>query len=383
MKSIKFIIPIIVLLFLLMPYLVFEREMSFLPRNVQKQDILKTDMNIPEAEKKALSFLVESMSGPQLSIYTNYLNTSGDKSNTASGQDILSESQGLLLLYMLNRNIKEHFDLCLHWTVNNLYINKGSFSWIKRKTSESEMTTALIDDLRIARALILAYEKWQDDRYLKLVRKLSSAMLKYNIQDLMPLDFYDFASRNKANCITISYADLYTMKKLALFDSRWEKVYTNSYELIKNAAFEGTGLYMFQYDFDKMAYSIDEDISLIQSVCVMLHQQETGQQNKQGTDWIWEQYLKHGKLFAVYSSSTFEPATDIESTALYALVARLFYESGDIQKAQIFIKECEKFQVGNEESEIYGAFGNDMNLEVYSFDNLEYILSSSIIFSNK
>jgi len=383
MKNIKSLILIAALFLLIIPFLRLGSELSFLPKNLQKQDILKADLQIPEIEKQALFFMALHMSGPQLSIYTNYLNANSYKDTIASGEDILSESQGLFLLYLLNRDKKDYFDLCLHWTVNNLYMDNGMFSWVKRKTSKSEKINALIDDLRIVRALISAYEKWGDERYLKLAKKAAGAIKKYNTQGLIPLDFYDIATKYKANCITVSYLDLYTMKNLAVFDSRWKDIYSNSCEVIKKAKIEGTGLYKFQYDLDKKAYMVDEEISLIQSVYAMLHLEEVGQSDKQGIEWIWNQYKKHSKLYAAYSSKTFEPVSDIESTALYALTARLLYLSGDIKRAETLLKECEKFRVYKKDSEIYGSFGNDVSMEVNSFDNLQYILSSSMIFLNK
>lgn len=381
MKNVKFLILIAALLLVFL-YLCFGREILFSSKSVQKLNILNSKHNIPEAESLALSFVMQHMSGPQLSIYTNYLNTGRGNDEIASGQDVLLESQGLLLLYLLNHDEKESFDLCLDWTVDNLYLGNGMFSWVKRKTSKAGNSSALIDDFRILRALTCAYEKWNDDRYLVLTKDVSSAILSNSTLGGRLVDFYDLSSKDRADYITISYLDLYTMEKLAYYDAKWEDVYSDSLELVRNAKIDGTGLYMFQYDLGEKSFGKDEEINLIQSLYVMLHLKEAGQFDKEGINWIWDQYEKFGKLYAVYSSSTLKPLSDIESTALYALAARLFYLSGDMEKAQTLLLECEKFQVKNKNSEIYGSFGNEVNLEVYSFDNLQYILSSSIIYSS-
>lgn len=335
--------------------------------------------NIPEHEKKALEFVTQKISGTELSIYTNYMDNKSDDERIATGRDVLSESQGLLLLYLLNRDEKEYFDLCLDWTVNNLYLDNGILSWMKTKTFQTKNTNAFIDDLRLVRSLILANEKWNDEKYLKYIRKSSKALLDYNVKNNIPLDFYDIKSKSRSNNITISYLDLYTMKKLTYLDSNWNRVYENSYELIKNSKIEGTGLYEFQYGLDQDIYITGDEISLIQSVYTMLHLAEVGEYDVEGMNWLWAEYKKYGKIFSSYSYKAHEPMTDIQSTALYALIARLFYLKGEYHKAEIMLEECEKFQVMNSSSEIYGGFGNELNKEVYSFDNLQYLLSSSII----
>ncbi|TCO69368.1 glycosyl hydrolase family 8 [Marinisporobacter balticus] len=335
--------------------------------------------NIPAREKKALEFITQRISGTELSVYTNYINRKSNEEVVATGKDILSESQGLLLLYLLNRDKKEYFDVCLDWTVNNLYLDNGIFAWMKTKSSQIKNTNALIDDLRIVRALILANKKWENKKYLKYIQKSSKALLTYNVKDNMHLDFYDNGFKSKSNIITISYLDLYTMKELTNVDFKWNKVYENSYELVKNSKIKGTGLYKFQYNLDQHIYTTSNEISLIQSIYTMVHLAEIGEYDIEGINWIWDEYEKYGKIFATYSYETYEPMSDIESTALYALIARLFYLKGEYHKAERILNECEKFQVMNSNSEIYGGFGNEYNKEIYSFDNLQYILSSSII----
>ena len=50
-------------------------------------------------------------------------------------------------------------------------------------------------------------------------------------------------------------------------------------------------------------------------------------------------------------------------------------EIGDKEFYEESITQMSKWQVLNSESEIYGAFGNESNLEVYSFDNLMALLA--------
>ncbi len=335
---------------------------------------------IPEPEKIALDFVAQKMSGPDFSIYTNYLDKESNRDTIATGKDILSESQGLILLYLLNRNQQVDFDSSLQWTMKNLILSNGIISWKMSKSGKKESTNALIDDLRLLRALILANEKWRDEAYLQSARKLSKTLLTYNTLESSLIDFYDERFQNKSNMITLSYIDLYTMKKMMPMDAEWKQVYDSSYEIINNGKIQGTGLYEYQYFQDQKSYSSKNENCLIQSVYTLLHLAEVGEYDREGLKWLWNEYEKHGKIYVSYSSETYEPVTDVESTALYALAARLFFLANEPQKSEKLLKESQRFQVLNEASDIYGSFGDEQDNTVYSFDNLQYLLSSSFIY---
>ncbi len=352
---------------------------SFLNLQPKQKEVFENN-DIPKREQKALTFVTEKMSGAKLSVYTNYLNNKNDNPELASGQEILSESQGLLLLYFVNRNEKENFDVCFDWTMKHLLLDNGTFSWLK-KDEQIASTNALIDDLRLARAFLSAYEKWHDEKYLQDINSVSEALLTYNIEVDLPIDFYDLDYGCKSKEISIAYLDLYTMRKLGeQIDSRWKIPYENSLDLMKNAKLEGTGLYRFQYDTEDGTYTDNNEIALVQSAYGMLHLAEVGEYDLEGLDWLWHEYEKFGKIYSTYSSKNYEPVSELESTALYALLARTYYLAGEYQKAETFMEACERYQILNENSAIYGSFGNESNQEVYSFDNLQYLLSSSMIY---
>lgn len=350
---------------------------------ITQEDTSQKQIFTYENEEMLFTFLIQNMSESQKAIYTNFLNSKSPDEIISTGKDILSESQGLFLLYLLNRGMKQEFDQVLDWTMNNLYLSNNTFSWLKRKTGETVKVNALIDDLRIVRALILAHDMWGDARYIHIAEDTSKALKHYNTSNSIPRDFYDSATNLKVDYITLCYLDLYTIRKIAEFDKDWYNIYFHSHEIITNAKIMDTGLYELQYNPEKSSYWSEEEISMILSVYTMLHLAEVGQYDKGGMAWLWKEYEKYNKLYANYCPQTLEPATDIESTALYSLAARLFYQTGDIEKARQLLGESEKFQIKNIDSEIFGSFGNEQTQEVYSFDNLQYLLSASQIYGNK
>lgn len=345
-------------------------------------EVQTTDINYNQFEYKervTLEFLLENMSNSKTAVYTNYIDCLNSDIDIAKGKDILSESQGLILLYFFNRDNKDKFDEALEFSIDNMRLENNTFSWRIREGQYISNTNALIDDFRILRALILAYDKWNDQTYMKYIKEISNALLKYNIEEYMPLDFYDVEYEYKSDIITICYLDIYTMDKLTKIDKRWNDTYKSSINIILNSKINDTPFYNYEYNLSNKKYSNKEQIDLIQNTYTLIHLAEANIIGYKDIEWIYDEFEKYNKLYTLYSCKDFKPLTNTESTALYALTARLFYICKDFEKAQMFLKQCEKFQITEVDSQLYGSFGNEENKEVYSFDNLQYLLSISII----
>jgi len=83
-----------------------------------------------------------------------------------------SEGQAYMLLMSRASNDRETFDLIYKWAKNNLERKDKLFAWLwgKNKNGEYKIldeNTASDADVDIAFALITAYEKWHDKKYLK------------------------------------------------------------------------------------------------------------------------------------------------------------------------------------------------------------------------
>ncbi len=341
-----------------------------------------TDINYNQFQYKeriTLNFLLENMSNNKTAICTNYLDYLNSDTDIAKGKDILSESQGLILLYFLNRDNKHEFDEILEFSMDNMKLKNNTFSWKIREGEYISNSNALIDDFRILRALIEAYDKWNDKIYMKYIKDISNALLIYNTEENIPVDFYDIEYGYKSNIITISYLDIYTIHKLTNIDKRWNDIYKNSVNTVLNSKIDNTPFYAYEYDLSDKKYSNKEQIDLIQNVYTLIHLAEANIIEYNDIEWIYEEFEKYNKLYTSYFCENFNPSTSTESTALYALTARLFYICKDVEKAELFLKQCEKFQITDVDSPLYGSFGNEENKEVYSFDNLQYLLSISII----
>lgn len=88
--------------------------------------------------------------------------------------------------------------------------------------------------------------------------------------------------------------------------------------------------------------------------------------------WLKRRFDADGAIYAEYDSRTGEPSKFFESTSVYALAARYALLVGDRDLSGRFLEKLMGFQNLNPLSPMYGGFCDD---EVYSFDNLEALIS--------
>ena len=342
------------------------------------KDVANMPIRASYSEYKTLNFILNNMSNSKFGIYTNYLNSKDINIDKATGKDILSESQGLLLLYFLNKDDKHNFDKALKFTTKNFSLKNSTFAWRIREHKFKDNSNCLINDLRILRALILADEKWDDKYYSKQIKKISEGLLKYNTKKDICLDFYDIKNKTNSKYTTISYIDLYTLKKLSFLDNRWKKTYENSKNVVINSKISNTIFYQYKYDIENKKYINQKNIDLTQNLYTLIHLAEVNLISSKDVNWIYEEFKKNNKLYSHYSFDL-NPESNIESTAIYSLASRLFYLVDEREKSQNLLNKCNEFKVSSKDSPLYGSFANEQTKEVYSFDNLQYLLSISLL----
>lgn len=340
-------------------------------------DIIKSNSSAKyiENEEICLEFITKKMSSLDGGIHTNYLDTnaSGD---LAGGHQILSESEGIIMLYYIKTNNKEAFDKHFEIVTNKFLMDDGLIRWrISEKANEVNDVSASIDDLRIMRSLLYAYSKWKDEKYINIFEKINNGLLKNNIYNGMITNFYDSQSKVLDDNINLSYIDLYTMEIVDKAEKNyWKKIKTKGLEIINSGYIsDELPVYKKSYNLKVKKYDKDNKINMIDSLMVVLHLSEIGQQKSQTISWIKEQ-INSGALYGEYDVVTAQKMNNIESTAIYALTARI---AKNIDDDELYNKSIEKMitlQIKNTNSYIYGSFGDEKTLMVFSFDNLQALL---------
>lgn len=370
-KTNKQIITIIVLLLFVISciYLSYIYLFKYI-KNIEINSVVSME-EVTKEEEILNKFINEKLMDEYGGIYTNYNNISTEGDLT-KGHDILSESQGMMLNYCLYKNDQEKFNDLFKYIKENMFLKNGLISW-RIENNKSSDVSATIDDLRIARALIIGAEEFDNLKYRYYGIKISNGIYKNLIQENRLIDFHD--GYGKSNVTTLCYLDLYALKLFSLFDDKWNDVYTKSLEIINNGYIsDELPLYRKYYDGNIEIFDNEENIDTLLSILVILNKAEVNEDISKSVDWIKERLKYIGYISTSYNINTLDESK-IESTSIYANIAQIAKVINDEELYNMAINKMKNFQVINEKSNIYGSFGNEKTEDVYSYDNLNALLA--------
>ncbi|MBS6503523.1 MAG: glycosyl hydrolase [Clostridium sp.] len=370
-KTNKQIITIIVLLLFVISciYLSYIYLFKYI-KNIEINSVVSME-EVTKEEEILNKFINEKLMDEYGGIYTNYNNISTEGDLT-KGHDILSESQGMMLNYCLYKNDQEKFNDSFKYIKENMFLKNGLISW-RIENNKSSDVSATIDDLRVARALIIGAEEFDNLKYRYYGIKISNGIYKNLIQENRLIDFHD--GYGKSNVTTLCYLDLYALKLFSLFDDKWNDVYTKSLEIINNGYIsDELPLYRKYYDGNIEIFDNEENIDTLLSILVILNKAEVNEDISKSVDWIKERLKYIGYISTSYNINTLDESK-IESTSIYANIAQIAKVINDEELYNMAINKMKNFQVINEKSNIYGSFGNEQTEDVYSYDNLNALLA--------
>ena len=332
---------------------------------------------LPHNEANAISFLNKKMITKNYLVYTDFNENRSILNLYLKKDNFLSESQGILLQYFLNRNSKHDFDNTLKYTNKTFLLPNNIYSW-KSYGIAKESTNALLDDLRILRAIDDASSKWNDSDYKKLLLNHSKSLYLTNFKNGYPHQFYsenDFLPDK----IPLFYLDIIAIELLAKYYEPYDEVVINSRDILSGALIPNSPKFYTSYNYSTKHYEYDEKINMVEFLYTAIHLQEAGFDISNTIDWLQDEFFKNKKLYLAYDGVTMSPASNLESTAVYALASQLFLLDNKKNIAISLLEKSTDFQV-NSDSVINGSFGNENTLTSFSFDNLQYILSSSLLY---
>lgn len=336
-----------------------------------KSGVVWNNCEIIEEEEILYKFVMEKLTTSDGGIKTNYSKLKSDGDIT-KGHAVLSESQGIMLLYYLDRNEKNLFDRNLEFIEEKMLLDNGLLSWRIEADKASE-TSATIDDLRVIKALLLANERWGDIKYRSVAIKISKGIKNELIDEDILADFNDGYSMSKTS--TLCYLDLPTLKLLSQIDSDYKKIYNTSLDILSNG-YMGSSIPLFKKEYNREKESYDDgDLDTLLSAIVLLNRAEVGEDVQESVDWLKEKFREDKGIFSLYSPVTGEKTSNIESTSIYAILLQVAEEIGDKELSSMCLYKLKTYQVSDKNSEIYGAFGDSNTMEVFSFDNLNALLA--------
>ncbi|WRS28844.1 hypothetical protein U6B65_06885 [Oscillospiraceae bacterium MB08-C2-2] len=290
----------------------------------------------------------------------------------AGGREVLSESQGLLLLYYSRVGRQAAFEETLSFVQNHL--DSGTLlSYRLGEKGEAFPVNAAVDDLRIIRGLLEGGQAFSRPEFTQLAQEYGRRFYQTNVQGGIVRDFYDEQYKAASEQSTLCYADLFTMELLAEEDSSWKKPRSSMEKLVRE------GYLGDEFPFYSLRCRIGEkiyeqgELHMAEGLLTVLHLAQVGAVREQTLDWL-EQKLASGPLYGRYTPDG-QPATQMESTAVYALCVLLGQETGREKLTEAALERMLTFQVTDPKSAVYGGFADPVTEQAYSFDNLTALLA--------
>lgn len=326
-------------------------------------------------EEILLDFVNNKLSGEDGGIHTNYINEKS-QGDITKGHAVLSESEGLMLLYDLEKDDRENFDTTLDYIKKNMLLQNNLLIW-KIDSDEQTQSSSTIDDLRVIKALLLADEKWNDKEYRKSALKIAKGIQKKSLDkdNHVLTDFYD--GYNKSNETTLCYLDLPTLRMLANLDYySWKKVYDESVKILDGGYInDELPLYRKTYYRKDNSYDTNKDADTLLSMIVVLNKLEEGQDVSKTVEWIRKEFQQKGKIFATYNIESKAASSEFESTSAYSMIVQIASLIDDKEIQKFAMDRIKAFQIKNKQSEVYGGFGSEDGSNVFSYDNLNALFA--------
>lgn len=331
-----------------------------------KEPLLSVPAVAGVEESACLRFVQTELTDSRGGIFTNYLPGSPG-SALASGHEVLSESQGLMLRYYAMTADTRQFTRTLTF-IREAMDSGNIISYRVREDGSRYPVNASIDDLRILRGLMEGAQAFSEASYQTLSEQYAGRLYQTNVADGFLLDFYDESYEKAGQTSTLCFSDLKTIRLLGQTDRRWLKVESNMRKILLNS-YLGDSFPFFHtcYQIDSATYS-SETIRMAEALLTALHLSEAGACPPSTSAWL-RQRLKEGPVYGEYSQEG-HPVSKVESTAVYALCVLLGASEKDSELLRLAVDRMKAFQITDTQSQLYGAFANAETREAYSFDNL-------------
>lgn len=312
--------------------------------------------------KQQLAFLENHMMNEAGGVYTSFRISSGA---SPKGHDVLSESMGLLMRCAVQLENQALFDQCWNYLVENM--QRGSlFAWYVTANGTQGNSNALLDDLRIARALAEANETWGG--YDGTLVRLTEGILEKNTYKNRLCSFYDFRQRKPGRTISLTYGDFETLDILAEIQPAFAALREDLLQTVQGGFIgEDFPLYYAAYNYKTKAYSTDS-LNTLEALLTVYHLSEIGLAREETLQWL-KDALQNGTLAARYQvDGTVEPEDQYDSTAVFAVAALIGQRTGDGELYRLARSAMERTYVSDEESFFCGAFVQGGDLQ--AFDQL-------------
>lgn len=368
---------IILIIILAVTSLFLSIKITMNHRNTIRTDNIPLNKNIklnqyPKQQQNLVNFIKKNLLTNN-GIYTSTLtvDNTDNKGNLATGKEMLTESSGIWLQYLVSVNSKKSFESFYKNTKATFWRNNQfnyRFDPINKKLSS---VNATLDDLRIVKSLIMYDQKYKTNFYEKDINEISQSLKKSVIKKDVLLDYYDPIIKKGADVSSLAYYDLATLKLLEQ-NSHDQKVYKHQVEIVKDGYIsDDFPLYARNFNVSSGIYSSD-DLNTSEGLEVLLHLAQVGELRPTSKRWLVER-VNNNNLFNSYSTKG-TPVSHETSVANYALAAQIFKLTNDKKSYNNAMSIIWQSQIKSEK--YIGGLGDDKTNQFYSYNNLNALIAA-------
>lgn len=294
------------------------------------------------------------------------MQAAGQGGNAPKGADVLAESQGLLMEYAIKQKEDVLFDAAYGYVKNHLDEN-GLLRWYgTEKKGQEAQVNALLDDLRVLRAL--EDKNVRDGGLDAEILRRAEAIARDNIDEHGNLvDFYTFSDGTKAHTLTMCYVDRKSLEVLETYVPEGAEAIQEAQETLENAYLgDEFPFYASAYDYETQKYS-ETSLNMAEAMMTLLHQAEVGRLPEASLHWLREQMKGNGvwARYDIHGNVTAEGY--YQSPAVYAIVGLIAVECQDSELLTQAVSRMESFRCFSQGDPLNGAFSETIE-GVSSFD---------------
>lgn len=288
--------------------------------------------------------------------------------NVRQGKEVLAESMGMLMCLAISSDDRALFDRTLAY-VDAWLTKEGLAAWRSVNGIPADVN-ATLDDMRIAYALLQADAKWPDGGYAAKADIRLDALHASVVQGDKLLGHVNLSNGDVSNEIPLCYLDPVMLRTLANHDARFRIVAIRSAETLSGGRIsDAFPLYYPAYDYAAGRYRGDT-LQMNEAALTLLHMAQAGKLPADTLAYLVAM-LERGPVYARYDIEG-RVVSDYryESTATYALLARVGLATGNDRLVRLAMWRMERIRVFDAQSKLDGSYAVDAGMLHYTFDLL-------------
>ncbi|WP_239254529.1 glycoside transferase [Listeria ilorinensis] len=259
----------------------------------------------------------------------------------ADNPHYLAESIGLYMQYLLKVDDSSRFDQMYHSLLDHFVVTTNEGTFLKWEAQKTTTTNALIDDTRIAAALLTASSQFDYPPYQELAEKINKADHTFLLSQNTPLDFYDFQMKKQADTLHLSYYAVPEMKLLGYSD--------RNFVPLKKA--KAHPFFKEIYQNGQYTESDPKEVNMIDQMLIAIAYLEVNGKPEPHFDLFLQAELdEQGKIFGRYDRTTQKAIDQMESTAVYAFLVQYFQKTNNVKHGKIAQGLLQKMDTSNPET---------------------------------